>query len=60
MPVAQRGFAGGKKKPAIPATTTDFDLVLVGGMNAAAITKFLQTDGVNYKMAIITGQSVIV
>ena len=27
---------GGPKKPAIPATETDFDLVVVGGLNATA------------------------
>ena len=29
----------------------------IGGLNSVALTKFLQTDGVNYKMAIITNES---
>jgi len=39
----QRFFAGGKakKKPNMPATNTDFDVVFVGGMNSAALVKFL-------------------
>ena len=48
---------GGKKKPAMPASETDFDLVIVGNINATALTKFLQTDGVDYKMALITSKS---
>jgi len=48
---------GGPKKPAIPATETDFDLVVVGGYNATALMKFLQADDVRYKMAIVTDQS---
>lgn len=39
--LATRSAGGGPKKPTIPATQTDFDLVIVGGMNAAALTKFL-------------------
>jgi hypothetical protein len=41
--VHQRSFAGGgaKKKPNMPATNTDFDVVFVGGMNSAALVKFL-------------------
>jgi NADH dehydrogenase FAD-containing subunit len=55
----QRFFAGGgaKKKPAMPATETDFDVVFVGGMNTTALVKFLQCDGVNYKMALVTDRS---
>jgi hypothetical protein len=45
---------GGVKKPAIPATETDFDLVVVGGLNATALLKFLQAGGARYKMAIVT------
>jgi hypothetical protein len=32
----------------------DFDIVLVGGHNATAISKFLQADDVKYKMALIS------
>lgn len=40
-----RGFAGGgAKKPAMPATETNFDVVFVGGMNSTALVKFLQFD----------------
>jgi len=53
----QRMSGGGPKKPAIPATETDFDLVVVGGYNATALMKFLQADDVRYKMAIVTDQS---
>ena len=54
----QRNFAGGgTKKPSMPATETNFDVVFVGGMNTAALVKFLQCDGVNYKMAIVTDRS---
>ena len=56
--VHQRNFSGGgPKKPNMPASETNFDVVFVGGMNTAAIMKFLQCDGVNYKMAIITDRS---
>lgn len=48
-----RSAGGGPKKPPMPATERDFDVVLVGGMNATALTKFLQTEGVNYKMALV-------
>jgi hypothetical protein len=54
----QRNFAGGgPKKPAMPATNTDFDVVFVGGMNTTALVKFLQTDDVPYKMALVTERS---
>ena len=56
--VHQRKFAGGgPKKPNMPATETNFDVVFVGGMNSTALLKFLQCDGVNYKMALITDRS---
>ena len=29
----------------------------IGGMNATALVKFMQADGVNYKMALVTEQS---
>lgn len=38
-----RGFAGGgKERDAIDASTTEFDLVVVGGIHAVAMTKFMQ------------------
>jgi len=52
-----RNAGGGKKKPSMPSTERDFDVVLVGGLNATALTKFLQTEGVNYKMALVASQS---
>lgn len=59
---AARGFAGGggaKKKP-MPKDATDFDLVLVGGANCAALLKFLQKndDAQNLRMAIVSPQAV--
>ena len=55
----QRYFAGGgpPKKPSMPASNTDFDVVFVGGMNATALVKFIQTDDVPYKMALVTERS---
>lgn len=54
----QRHFSGGgPKKPPMPADETNFDLVIVGGINATALTKFLQADGVNYKIALVTPTS---
>jgi len=38
----------------MPATERDFDVVVVGGMNAAAMTKFLQHDNLPWKMAYVT------
>jgi len=56
--VHQRNFSGGgPKKPAMPASETNFDVVFVGGMNTTAVMKFLQCDGVDYKMAIVTDRS---
>ena len=56
--VHQRNFSGGgPKKPSMPASETNFDIVFVGGMNSTAILKFLQCDGVNYKMALIADRS---
>jgi hypothetical protein len=49
-------MGGGEKKPALPSDVTDFDVILVGGHNATAVTKFLQTDDVKYKMALVTRQ----
>jgi len=34
-------MGGGKAKANMPASETDFDIVLVGGANATAITKFI-------------------
>jgi hypothetical protein len=48
---------GGPKKPPMPATETNFDLVVVGGFNAAALMKYIQADDVGYKMAIIADKS---
>lgn len=40
---SSRGFAGGGvKKPAIDGSVTDFDIVTVGGFNAAVALKNLQ------------------
>lgn len=52
-----RTFAGGAKIVKIPKDQTDFDICVVGGLNATSLTKFLQNDGKGYKMAIITDQS---
>jgi len=49
-----RSAGGGPKKPNMPAAERDFDIVLVGGMNAVALTKYLQTDDLGYKMAVVT------
>jgi NADH dehydrogenase FAD-containing subunit len=32
-------------------------MIILGGMNATALVKFLQCDGVNYKMALVTEKS---
>jgi len=47
-------MGGGDKKPPIDSSIRDFDVVLVGGSNATALTKFLQTDEVDYNMALVT------
>lgn len=52
-----RTFAGGGKIEKIPKDQTDFDICIVGGLNATALTKFLQNEGKGLKMAIITDQS---
>lgn len=52
-----RGFSGGgPKKPAISNKETEFDIIFVGGINAAALTKFVQQhpDGDKLKMAVIS------
>lgn len=59
---------GGPKKPAMPANETNFDVLivgkstyifnsLIGGLNATSLIKFLQADGVDYKMALVTDRS---
>lgn len=54
----QRYFAGGgPKKPKLPADCTHFDVLAVGGLNATALVKFMQTDDVNYKMGVIADRS---
>jgi hypothetical protein len=39
--VQTRAMGGGPKKPNMPASETNYDVVFIGGMNAAAITKFV-------------------
>lgn len=59
MQASSRGFAGGgPKKPAIEANLTDFDVVFVGGLNAACVLKFLQShdDAQDLKMALVSNQ----
>jgi NADH dehydrogenase FAD-containing subunit len=41
----------------MPASETNFDIVFVGGINATALLKFIQQDGIDYKMALITDRS---
>lgn len=52
--VQYRTMGGGPKKPNMPASETNFDVVFVGGMNATAIAKFTQVDDPHWKMAIIS------
>jgi NADH dehydrogenase FAD-containing subunit len=52
-----RSFAGGAKIQKMAKDATDFDICIVGGLNATALTKFLQNEGKGLKMAIITDQS---
>jgi hypothetical protein len=51
-----RAMGGGPKKPNMPATETNFDVVLVGGHNSTALTKFIQTDDPKWKIALVSGQ----
>lgn len=53
----KRTFAGGGKIHKMEKDVTDFDVCIVGGLNATALTKFLQNEGTHLKMAIITDQS---
>lgn len=55
--IPARTFAGGGKIQKIPKDQTEFDICIVGGLNATALTKFLQNEGKGLKMAIITDQS---
>ena len=52
-----RTFAGGGSIERMGKDVTDFDICIVGGLNATALTKFLQNEGKGLKMAIITDQS---
>jgi hypothetical protein len=57
--MGSRGFAGGgAKKPAIDPKCTDFDMVIVGGLNAASLTKHLQAndEAGHLKMAFVSPQ----
>lgn len=47
-------MGGGPVIPPMPASERNFDVVMVGGHNAVAMTRFLQFDEVNYKMALVT------
>jgi len=38
----------------MPSSERDFDIVLVGGINAVSLAKFLQTDDLGYKIALVT------
>jgi hypothetical protein len=37
----QARYAGGAKTPAMASSVTDFDVIFVGGHNAAALAKFI-------------------
>lgn len=50
-----RPFAGGGAKLVkIPDDQTDFDICVIGGLNATALTKFWQNDHIHEKMAIVS------
>jgi len=51
-----RTMGGGERKPNMSPDERNFDVVLVGGFNATALTKFLQYDAPNpdLKMALIS------
>jgi len=40
----KRNLGGGEKRPNMPSTEMDFDILVVGGINATALTKFIQTE----------------
>ena len=50
----QRGMGGGPKKPNMPASETNFDVLFVGGINATALAKFVQHDDPTWKMALVS------
>jgi len=52
----KRNMGGAKPPPNISSSVTDFDLVVVGGANATALTKFIQTDTQKYQMALVSNQ----
>ena len=56
VPTQVRNMGGAKPPPNMPASTTDFDLVVVGGANATALTKFIQCDTQKYQMALVSNQ----
>jgi hypothetical protein len=37
-------MGGGEKRPNMPASNMDFDIVAVGGVNATALMKFVQNE----------------
>jgi hypothetical protein len=49
-------MGGAKPPPNMPASVTDFDLVVVGGANATALPKFIQCDTQKYQMALVANQ----
>lgn len=52
-----RAMSGGGKIHKLEKDVKDFDIVLIGGLNATALTKFLQNDHKGWKMAIVTDRS---
>lgn len=52
-----RTFAGGGKIVKMGKDVTDFDICVIGGNNATALTKFLQNEGKGLQMALITDRS---
>lgn len=57
--MSSRGFAGGgPAKPDIDPKCTDYDIVLMGGVNCGSLTKHLQQhdDAANLKMAFISAE----
>ncbi len=55
IPVRYAG--GGAKIHKIPDTQTDFDVVVVGGVSATALTKFWQNDHIHEQVALVTPQT---
>lgn len=52
-----RNFAGGAKIIKMPLDQTDFDICVVGGLNATALVKFWQNDHLKQTMAIVSERS---